>query len=134
MSTLAERRSQIAEAVKGIGGLIAFDYPPSGDVIVTPAAVVEPEEVDFRARPGSGFRRGGEKWTLSVFLLVASADEQTAARQVDQFFDLNVNDLKNAIEAADKNAFEVTGADRWGEYPIGSQVFAGCRLVVEVLN
>lgn len=128
---LAERRAQIAEAINGVGGLKAYDYPPAD--IVTPAAVVEPEELDYRGK-GAGFGAGGS-WSLSVFVLVTPADAEGAARRIDAFFDREGSALKDAIEGADEDAqIEVTGADRWGEYPIGGRTLAGFRLLVEVLD
>jgi hypothetical protein len=128
---LADRRAQIAGAVNGIGGLRAYDYPPAD--VVPPAAVVEPEEVDYRGK-GTGFGAGGE-WQFSVFVLISPADAEGAARQTDAFFDRSFKDLKAAIEAVDdEGQIEVTGADRWGEYPIGGRSLAGFRLLVEVLD
>jgi hypothetical protein len=128
MNSLAELRAAIAASIQGIGGLVAYDYPPAD--VVTPAAVVEPEEVDFRA-----IKRGSETWTLSVFVLIAPADAANAARQTDAFFDRSGNDLKDAIEGADVEAsIEVTTADRWGEYPLAGRNLAGLRFVVEVFN
>jgi hypothetical protein len=127
--SLADIRAAIAAAVSGKGdpALHAYDYPPAS--LVTPCAVVEPEEVDFRA-----IQRGSETWTLSVFVLVVPVSAENATRQTDKFFDRSANDLKDAIEAVDIADIEVTGADRWGEYPVAGQMYQGFRLVCEVFN
>lgn len=129
---LAPLRQQLAEAINGVGGLRAYDYPPSQ--ITPPAAVVEPEEVDFRARPGGGFQRGGEVWRMSVFVLIAPVDAEQAARQVDEFFDRSAGDLKDRLDAINEPSVEVASADRWGEYNLAGSVYAGVRFVVEVLG
>jgi hypothetical protein len=138
---LSDLRAALADSVRGIGepALIAYPYPP--DTPTTPCAVVEPELVDWRARPGATFARGSEVWTLSVFVLVAPADAANAARQLDDLFDRDASDIKNALEGALTNAdpelsgsVEVTSADRWGEYPVAGVTYAGLRFVVEVLG
>lgn len=128
-ASLAEIRTAIAGAITGKGEppLIAYDYPPAS--LITPCAVVEPEEVDFRA-----IKRGSETWTLSVFVLVVPADAEGATRQTDAFFDRSANDLKDAIEAIDEADVEVTNADRWGEYPVAGVMYQGFRLVCEAFN
>lgn len=128
---LAERRAQLAGALEGIAGLKAYDYPPAD--VVTPAAVVEPEEVDFRGK-GAGFGGEGGQWSFSIFVLVSAADAEGAARTTDAFFDRNAKDLADALEALEDLTVEVTGADRWGEYPIGGRNLAGFRLIVETLD
>lgn len=133
MPTLREYRHDIAAAVAGIGDpeLIGYDYAPAD--VVTPALIVEPEEIDWRATPGSTFRRGGAKWTLSAFVLVSPADAENATRQTDAFFDESANDLKDAIEKVAPGRIEVIGADRWGEYPLAARTLHGFRLIVEIL-
>ena len=135
MTALAEIRAQVAAAFQGGGGLTAYDDPPEEPT--PPCAVVEPEEVDFRPARAGGFRRGGEQWTLSVFVLISPADAANAARKTDEFFDRSANDLKDAIEGAfdGRPSIEVAGGDRWGEYPFPSGLrLAGFRLVCEVLT
>lgn len=137
---LRDIRRVLAASVHGAGlvPLTAYAYPPADPI--TPAAVVEPELVDYRARDGATFARGSEVWTLSVFVLVAAADADGASEQLDEFFDREAEDLKHKLEHAfdDEDeltaSVEVTGADRWGEYPIaGKPPLAGLRFVVEIL-
>lgn len=129
---LSELRRELAASVEGVGGLRAYDYPPAQ--VTTPAAVVEPEEVDYRTRSGAAFMRGGEVWRISMFILVAPIDAEQAARKVDQFFDRSAGDLKDRIETVRKGTVAVTTADRWGEYPMrDGTVYAGLRLMIEVL-
>lgn len=137
---LRDIRRVLATAVEGAGTVPLHGYAYAPADPVTPAGVVEPESVDYRARDGATFARGSEVWTLSVFVLLGAADADSASEQLDAFFDREAEDLKHRLEhafdAEDEltASVEVTGADRWGEYPIaGKPPLSGLRLVVEVL-
>lgn len=132
MSSLAELRAAIAGAVHGKGDPPLHGYAYSPSDVITPAAVVEPEEVDWDAAPAT-FRRGNEEWEFSVFVLIAPTDAAGADAQRDAFFDRSSNDLRDAIEEAD-SALKVAGADRWGAFALAGREFAGFRLRVIANN
>lgn len=69
---VADVLDEVAAALGTIDGLRAFAYLP--DRVVPPAAIVDLPTIEYDAT----FRRGGDRLTLPVTVLVSRADTRTA--------------------------------------------------------
>ena len=93
MADLAALRDAIGDALATIPSIQVQRRP--GGTVHTPAAIVEPGEVNWR---GTAMQRGHEKWDMLVRCLVGTAFNEAAQVARDEFFG-GAKDIKDAIES-----------------------------------
>lgn len=132
MADLAAVRKALADACSTITGLTGYATNPGQ--LHPPAALVEPQEVDWRTAMG----RGHDKWTFLVRVLVASTSNEAGQKARDEFFG-TAKDIKDTIEAhaplrggaAAQDVF-VAEARKFDAWEYNGTPYVGVEFVVEV--
>lgn len=131
MADLAAIRKELAEAMKAQGLRAYADNPAQ---LHAPAAIVEPDNVDFRG----AMQRGTEQWRFLIRYLCGTASVRAAEQERDKVFG-GVKDIKDAIEShiplRDGTAADdvfVAEARRFDSWEYAGVVYLGVEFQVEV--
>lgn len=132
MADLEAVRQAMADALNTLPEMRAWPQVP--DQLQSPAAVIEPDEVDW----STAMQRGHDKWTMLVRILVGIANSRAAQIERDKHFG-GVKDVKDALEShvplkdgtVAHDVF-VSRARKFDTWTFGESVYLGVEIVVDV--
>lgn len=125
MSSLADIRSALADALNAVSGLSAYEVVPGQ--VNTPAAVIAPDGIEY----DTDFEHGAT-YNLPVQFLVSLGDWGTAQRVLDAFISHDGTGVE-AVNGVTDFECRVVRMEGYGLTEFAQTNYLGTQLIVEVI-